>query len=101
MEIGAVAPNSLHAQFEKANFVGQKKENPVESFGSLLKGALGKVNDLQINSDKMMQTMITNPGKVNIHDVTTLMSQAEMALAFSKTVTDRVVNAYREITSLR
>jgi flagellar hook-basal body complex protein FliE len=45
--------------------------------------------------------MITEPSKINIHDVTTLLSQSEMALSMTKAITDRVINAYREITSLR
>ncbi len=75
--------------------------NVVESFGKVLSKALGEVNSLQNQSDKMVQMMITHPDKVNIHDVTTLMSQAEMSLSMTKVVTDRVINAYREITNLR
>lgn len=77
------------------------KANVVESFGNAFSTALGKVNNLQVQSDKMVQKMITQPGKVNIHEVTTLLSQAEMSLSMTKAVTDRVITAYREITNLR
>lgn len=75
--------------------------NVIQSFGDAFKKALGEVNDLQLQSDGLVQKMITEPSKVNIHDVTMLLSQAEMSLAFTKAVTDRVINAYREITNLR
>ena len=78
-----------------------KDRNIIESFGDVFSKALGQVNDLQLKSDSMAQMMITNPGKVNVHEVTTLLSQAEMALSMTKAVTDRVINAYREITNLR
>ncbi len=82
-------------------FKVKDQPNAVESFGDVLNKALGQVNDLQVQSDKMVQTMITNPDKVNIHEVTTMLSQAEMALSMTKAVTDRVISAYRDITNLR
>ncbi len=82
-------------------FKTKDQPNVVESFGNVLTKALGQVNDIQIQSDKMVQTMITSPDKVNIHEVTTMLSQAEMALSMTKAVTDRVISAYRDITNLR
>ncbi|MDH4128066.1 MAG: flagellar hook-basal body complex protein FliE [Spirochaetota bacterium] len=76
-------------------------KNVIESFGDVFSKALGQVNNLELKADTMVQTMITNPGKVNIHEVTALLSQAEMAVSMTKAVTDRVINAYRDITNLR
>ena len=84
-----------------SNKSNSKDRNVIESFADVFSKALGQVNNLELKADAMTQTMITNPGKVNIHEITTLLSQAEMALSMTKAVTDRVINAYREITNLR
>lgn len=102
-----ILPYSVNTAISKAINPGAQvhpaktKANVVESFGDTFTSALGKVNNLQVQSDKMVQKMITQPGKVNIHEVTTLLSQAEMSLSMTKAITDRVVTAYREITNLR
>ena len=95
-DVGKLSP----AQNMK-NLASGEKRSVEDSFGDVLTRALGKVNDLELKSDEMIQKMIVEPDKVNIHEVTALMSQAEMALSMTKAVTDRVVTAYREIVNLR
>jgi flagellar hook-basal body complex protein FliE len=45
--------------------------------------------------------MITDPDSVDVHDVTISLAEANMALNITKAVLDRVVRAYRDITSAR
>jgi len=101
MNVSAFNSESITNLLTLKSAEAKSESNPVESFSDVLKNAFFKVSDLQNKSDSMVQQMITNPGKVNVHDVTALMSQSEMALSFTKAVTDRVINAYREVTNLR
>ncbi len=76
-------------------------DNTVQSFGKLLTNALGQVNQLQINATNLQQQAITNPGAVNVHQVMNALAKAEMSLGFLKSVNDKVVSAFKELTNLR
>lgn len=86
--------------------IGDKKPvkndpNPVQSFGDLFKKALSDVNDLENKSVQLTNQMAIDPESVNIHDVQIAAEQAEMAVLFSKGIVDRVIRAYKEITTVR
>ncbi len=74
---------------------------PERSFGDLLAGALGSVNDSQLKSMDLTQQMITNPDSVNVHDVTIALAEANLALSMTKAIVDRALTAYREIINIR
>ena len=71
------------------------------SFGDLLLGALGSVNDSQRKSMDLTQQMITSPDSVNVHDVTIALAEANLALSMTKSIVDRALAAYREIINVR
>lgn len=79
----------------------KETKNIVGSFSEVLTRALSDVNELEVSSDQMIQKMIIEPQSVQLHELTTLLSQAEMALSMTKAITERVIQAYREITNLR
>ena len=74
---------------------------PEQSFGNLLLGALGSVNDSQLRSMDLTQQMVTNPDSVNVHDVTIALAEANLALSMTKAIVDRALTAYREIINIR
>ncbi|HUI69204.1 MAG TPA: flagellar hook-basal body complex protein FliE [Spirochaetia bacterium] len=74
---------------------------PERSFGELLLGALGSVNDSQVTSMDLTQRMIANPDSVNVHDVTIALAEANLALSMTKSIVDRALTAYREIINIR
>ncbi len=74
---------------------------PERSFGALLFGALGSVNDSQLKSMDLTQQMITNPDSVNVQDVTIALAEANLALSMTKAIVDRALAAYREIINIR
>ena len=71
------------------------------SFSQLLEGAVNRVNNLQIDAEDMMETMIHSPGSIDIHTVMIAQQKAEISLTFAKTVRDEALRAYREIMNLR
>lgn len=71
------------------------------SFADSLMKALGKVNDLQTDSEDMNQKMIYEPESVDIHTVMIAAQKAEVALNFTKSVRDEAIRAYRELINLR
>lgn len=92
------AVNPRHIKLEKTTSSDDSVE---KSFFDMLSGALGKVNNLQIEQDKLTQQMLVDPESVSIHSVMIASQKAELALSLAKSVTDRVVRAYNEITNMR
>ncbi|MBO4547356.1 MAG: flagellar hook-basal body complex protein FliE, partial [Treponema sp.] len=45
--------------------------------------------------------ILTDPDSVDIHDVTTAMAKAQMSMTLAKTVVDRVITGWNEITTTR
>lgn len=71
------------------------------SFADSLMKALGKVNDLQTDSETLQEKMIIQPDSVDIHSVMIATQKAEVALNFAKSVRDEAIRAYRELINLR
>lgn len=81
--------------------VPEPEKNPEKSFRDLLISAFSDVNDQQILSQELEQLMITDPGAVNVHDVTITVAEASMALSMTKAVVDGAIQAYKEIINTR
>ena len=71
------------------------------SFADMLNSAVGKVNDLQVDSENLMQKMIYEPESVDIHQIMIATQKAEVAMGLTKAVRDGALNAYRELINLR
>ncbi|PKL37328.1 MAG: flagellar hook-basal body complex protein FliE [Spirochaetae bacterium HGW-Spirochaetae-1] len=71
------------------------------SFAEMLKGAVNKVNNLQIDAEDLSEKMIYEPESVDIHTVMIAQQKAEISLSFAKTVRDEAIRAYRDIINLR
>ncbi len=71
------------------------------SFADSLMKALGKVNDLQTDSETLQEKMIFHPESVDIHTVMIATQKAEVALNFAKSVRDEAIRAYRELINMR
>ena len=72
-----------------------------QKFGDLLLGALGSVNDSQLKAMDLSQRMVTDPGSVNVEDVTIALADANLALSMTKAIVDRALAAYREVINIR
>jgi flagellar hook-basal body complex protein FliE len=99
------------------NIVEMRKTNPLHydnslkrepayddvstSFADSLMKALGKVNDMQTDSEDLMQKMMFQPESVDIHTVMIAAQKAEVSLSFTKAVRDEAIRAYRELINLR
>ena len=67
-------------------------------FASLLKDALGAVNQAGQNSDKQAQAVAA--GKSNIIDVVTAVAESEVAIDAVVAVRDKVISAYEDIMKM-
>ena len=77
------------------------RAHETSSFGSLLANSLTQVSDLDKTHAALTRTAIVDPQSVDTHEITISASQAALSLSLARNVIDRVIGAYREITSLR
>ncbi len=77
------------------------KEEPAKSFGDLFAKAFEQVNQTMLRSQALSEAMITNPDSVDVHDLSIAMAEANLAISMTKSIVDRAVRAYREITTER
>jgi len=101
LQVNMNTTNPMHISDSPQAGATRQNGDAVQSFANLLQSFIGSVNSDQVESTRLQQLAVTNPEKVNIHQVTAAMSKAEMSLGFIKAVSDRVINGFREINNLR
>ncbi|MFC1669050.1 flagellar hook-basal body complex protein FliE [Spirochaetota bacterium] len=89
----------LHYSERKAFDLDKKMTS--NSFMGMLTGAIGKVNDLQVQSDSLTKKMIYEPESVEVHTVMIAAQKAELALTMTKSFRDEAIRAFRELINLR
>ena len=72
-----------------------------QSFGAVLKDALGSVRQAGAKSDAQAQLMASGTNKANIVDVVTAVAETETAINTLVSVRDKVVAAYEQIMQMQ
>jgi flagellar hook-basal body complex protein FliE len=63
--------------------------------------ALDRVNAYQQNVESLHQQMITDPESVDVHEITDAQAKAQMTLNITRTILNRVVQAWKDIINTR
>jgi flagellar hook-basal body complex protein FliE len=71
------------------------------TFEDAMLKALDKVSGLQQESGNLAQAAITEPGSVDIHDITIAQAKANMSLNITRTVLSRLVQGWRDLINTR
>jgi flagellar hook-basal body complex protein FliE len=71
------------------------------TFEDTMLQALDKVSAYQQTSSDLAQKAITDPGSVDIHDITIAQAEAGMALNITRNVLNRIVQGWRDIINTR
>ena len=93
-------PRHLLGPLDNAN-ASNGSAVPVGDFGSLLLDSINTVNDQQQTADALAVQAVINPDSVDTHDVSIAAAKAQLSLSITKSVVDRVIQAYREIQNVR
>jgi flagellar hook-basal body complex protein FliE len=83
------------ARIMDAGGTAKTTEPDGQSFGALLKDAIGGVMDSGRKSDA--QTLAMTSGKANVMDVVTAVAETDVAVSTLVSVRDRVIQAYEDI----
>ncbi|MDR2900249.1 MAG: flagellar hook-basal body complex protein FliE [Treponema sp.] len=86
---------------ELGNTIGADAANKAGSFDDAMLQALDMVSQLQQEPSNLIQQSITEPGSVDVHDITNAQAQASLALNISRTVLDRIVQGWNQIINTR
>mgnify|MGYP004444825959 CR=1 FL=1 len=90
------------APFENLSSAAHENQRIKEkAFSEYLSEAFSAMNRQQTDLASIEQQVITDPDSLDIHDVTTAMAKAQMSMTLAKTVVDRVVTGWNEITTTR
>lgn len=81
--------------------LGEKKvEEPVKNFGELLKDALKKTNELELESEKLNAALAA--GRIeDVSQVVIAGQKAELALQLTLQLRNRATSAYQEIMRMQ
>ena len=81
--------------------IGEPKvEEPVKSFGEFLADSLKKVNELELDSERMNEALAT--GRIeDISQVVVAAQKAEIALQLTLQLRNRATQAYQEIMRMQ
>lgn len=71
------------------------------TFSERLTSAVSAMNGQQLAVGRLEQQLITDPDSVDVHDVVTAMAKAQMSLSLAKTVVDRLVSGWNELSTTR
>ncbi len=93
--------NMKHIVSDGLTTSGTEKRTEGESFATLLRNAFYDLNSVELRKDNMMQQFIVDPNSVNIEDLTISLAKAELSFGFARSVAEKVISAYREISNLR
>jgi len=89
-----------HYSGRLSNTTGRlEKENP--NFADKMFEAINGVNRLQQETNNLSVKMVTDPDSMDAHDITIAIAKANSALAITKAVVDKAIQAYKEILSFR
>jgi len=95
-----VAANAYATLARMTSGAGAAKgaETGGQSFGAMLKDALGSVMDAGRKSDA--QTVAMTSGKANVMDVVTAVAETDVAVSTLVSVRDRVIQSYEDIMKM-
>lgn len=96
--------NKIYEYNRLLNLESQKNntndKNDNISFTEVLKNALDKVNQMQLQSDEYNKLLVT--GEVdNLHDVSIASEKAYVALQITLSIRNKILEAYKEIMRMQ
>ena len=78
-----------------------KKEAPAASpFSDVLKGSLGRVNELQQQKNAMITSFASGETQ-NVHELMISLQRAGLAVSMTSAVRNKVMEAYKELSRIQ
>lgn len=75
-------------------------ENKVTNFSDVIKGAIEKVNDSQVNANNKIEGLVKGED-VSMHDVMLSVQESQMSMQLMLEVRNKLYDAYKELSSVQ
>jgi flagellar hook-basal body complex protein FliE len=86
---------------ELGNKIGAESTIRAGSFEDAMLRALDGVSTDQHRSSTLVQAAITDPGSVDIHDITIAEAKASLSLNITRTLLSRLVQGWKDLINTR
>jgi flagellar hook-basal body complex protein FliE len=86
---------------ELSGKIGAEAVTRAGTFDDAMLQALDKVSASQSFAEQLAQTAITEPGSIDVHDVTIAQAEAAMSLNITRTILNRIVQGWRDLINAR
>jgi flagellar hook-basal body complex protein FliE len=86
---------------ELGNKIGAEAVLRSGTFEDAMLKALDTVSAQQQQPSNLMQTALTEPGSVDVHDITIAQAKASMSLNITRTVLNRIVQGWKDLINTR
>jgi flagellar hook-basal body complex protein FliE len=96
--IGQINPNLQVPEIARPRPPGKADEGA--SFGDMLKSAISTVNELQKQSDKEIQKLMTGEAE-DLHTTMIAVEKADLSFQLMMQVRNKIVQAYEEIMRMQ
>jgi flagellar hook-basal body complex protein FliE len=83
------------------NRIGTDAVTRSGTFEDVMLRALDKVSGEQQFAADLEQQAVTDPGSVDVHDITIAQAKASMSLNITRTILNRVVQSWKDIINTR
>jgi flagellar hook-basal body complex protein FliE len=79
---------------------GANASSSVSDSGNFFKELVGKVNDLQVQADNKIKSMVTGESK-DLHEVMIAVEKANISFQFLTQVRNKAVEAYQDVMRMQ
>ncbi len=88
-------------EFSQKGFgVSSLKESNSSDFKTVLSGLVSNLNNEVEKPDQLLNQQLTGNSEVDIHDVITAISKAELGISLASQITSKVVTAYNTVMQI-
>ena len=94
------APNSNDIKMGVNNVEGVSKTDTKDAFSSLLKNSINKVNDSQMQSNKLAEAFQNGDPNVQVSEVMIAMQKSSVSFQAMLQVRNKIIQAYQEIMNM-
>jgi len=103
--VGFKAYTDAMAHFAKAEKATQAtpvaRAHPArDSFGATLSNSIGKVNEMQIEKNKMVQAFASGENQ-NVHELMISLQKAGLAINLTSAIRTKMMEAYKELSKMQ
>ena len=95
-----------HSKIDSWGSIPSARMNRVEEvgtadFSSVMSGLVENLNTTMEAPDNLLKEVMMGSENVDVHDVMTAMSKAELSVSIATTITGKVIQAYDKIMQLQ